>query len=120
MGRISGQRGRRGEQWIERETSGAIRRVRNRARGEKKPDFEPWRHPTTGVVYVFESKYGAAAEPKKVRAAISQAEGYAAGAIGVAVFRNVGATDAIACLPLAALLRLLDLLGESGDGQLLL
>lgn len=107
MGRISGDRGRRGEQWIERASGGALRRVRNRPRGASMPDFEPWQHPTLAETFVFESKAGAAAVPRKVARAIAQACGYHADAIGVAIFRDLGSTEAVACLPAHVLFRLL-------------
>lgn len=111
--------GRAGETWIESATGGQVRRVRYRPRYAKMADFAPWRDPRTGLTYQIESKSGAAAEPKKVRAGIEQARGYSPGAIPVVVFRNVGSSDPIAALPFRDLLRLLGLAPEQ-DAQLLL
>jgi hypothetical protein len=112
----SHDRGRRGEQRVEKITG--AKRVKNRPRFARMPDFWPLRL-ACGEVIQLESKAGENAVPKKVAKDIKQAASYAPNAIPVAVYSNVGG-EAVACLPLEAFARLLGLREDDGSGQLVL
>lgn len=112
----SHDRGRRGEQRVEKITG--AKRVKHRPRFAKMGDFWPLRLEQSGETLQFESKAGENAVPKTVLKDIGQARSYAPNAVPIAVYSNVGG-ESIACLPLEDLARLLGIGPEQEhDGQL--
>lgn len=99
----SHDRGRRGEQRVEKLTG--AQRVKHRPRFARSADFAPLRLPN-GEVIQFESKAGQDVVPRTVLKDIAQARGYTPAAVPVAVYSDVGG-EAVACLPLGDLARLL-------------
>lgn len=114
---LSQGRGYRGEKRVEAAT-GAVR-VKFRERYESRPDFDPLHHEPSGETLQFESKAGVRCVPRRILRDLAQARSYTPGAVPIAVYSDVRG-DAVACLPLEALVRLLGLRGRSlqcfGDG----
>ncbi len=103
---LSHGRGYRGEKRVEALTG--AERVKFRQRYESRPDFLPLRHEPSGELLQLESKAGLACIPRRILKDLEQARGYTPDAVPVAVYSDVRG-DAVACLPLEALARLLGL-----------
>lgn len=97
--------------WARREgQAGAVLGVErvHRRRGESAPDLEPVKL-ASGIEIQPEIKSRKRGAGRLVLDALEQARSYAPRAIPLAIIFEKGARDAIACLPLSALARLLGL-----------